>query len=90
MSDIPDRLPPNTMCPGDVEVLFHCHCIPEPHPRRNSETVQRALQKFLAAGLIEPTPHRGEGTYTTTKGGVMLMEAMCRLPFPVMDWMMPS
>jgi len=80
---------------AEISVLIHYHCFPEPHRRRDSETVKRATQRFLRDGLIEVDNRIGCGDYITTDAGKACLEALKQAPMPespmkVADRMLPA
>lgn len=64
--------------PNEIEVLIHCHCTPEPHPRLHAPAVQEALGKLAECGAIE---RHGKGWRTTNLGAAWLC-ALQRVPLP--------
>lgn len=76
------------MTPSDIEVLIHCHASGGPHPRADAPAVREAIRMFLEAELIEQLT-ADPTTYTTTDGGKLLIEELCRTPFPIKKWTMP-
>lgn len=76
------------MTPNDIEVLLHYHCSPNPHPRLCAPAVAEAVSMFLRAEMLEPTG-KGEGMYTTTEGGNLLVKALCAVPMPIRVWKLP-
>jgi hypothetical protein len=72
------------MTPGEIEILIHCHCTPEPHPRLHAPAVQATIQSFLANDLIQ----RAESFdgYVTTARGAAHIEQLCRTPWPTQAW----
>lgn len=77
------------MTPNDIEVILHFYCCPAPHPRIDAPAVESSIRQFIAAGLLEANPKSNSG-YTVTDGGKMLIDAICDIPFPVRQWVMPS
>lgn len=74
------------LSPNDIEVLIHCHCRPEPHPRLDAPAVRDAINRFLHFGIIKIS---GKDMYNTTDRGDALMMMLCRTPFPESIWVDP-
>jgi hypothetical protein len=66
--------------PNAIEVLIHCHCCPEPHPRIDAPAVRDALQCLQECGAI--TTHKEPGRWMTTALGAAWLHALCRVPIP--------
>ena len=66
--------------PNAIEVLIHCHCCPEPHPRIEAPAVQEALQYLRECGAIKPGSP--DGAWTTTALGAAWLRALERVPLP--------
>ena len=71
------------MTPNGIEILLHCHTSPQAHPRANAPAVQEALRSLLVNGLIRS---EDGGYYSTTERGMAHVEQLCRLPWPVSEW----
>ena len=74
------------MTPNAIEILLHCHCSQEPHPRRQAPAVAQELHSLFANGLIEPLPEGG-GRCRTTLRGRLHVQQLCNLPWPVSVFM---
>lgn len=75
------------MSPNDIDVLLHYHRSPEPHDRLDAPAVQEAIRVFVAAGLLKLGSSSGPtDTYEITEGGMMLVEQLCAVPWPVLRW----
>lgn len=72
------------MTPGEIEILIHCHCTPEPHPRLHAPAVQDAIRSFLDSNLIQPVGL--SGGYTTTVRGEAHIAQLCKAALPVQAW----
>lgn len=79
---------PTIHSPFKVEVLMHCHCHAEPHPRilddewMNGENmVRKTIEEFLQIGVIYPDPE-SPNVYRTTRKGRAWVEAICNTPVP--------
>lgn len=67
--------------PNAIEVLLHCHCRADPHPRLDAPAVRNIIEMFLAAGAIELEYPR-ELIYKTTDLGKAWVKALCELELP--------
>jgi hypothetical protein len=72
------------MTPVHIEVLMHCHYRCEALP--STPAFKQAVEFFMLHGLIEPCGQAGQ--YRTTRGGQILVDALCAVPLPVKDWVM--
>lgn len=70
------------MTPNDIEMLIHFHVSQAPHPRASAPACAEAIERMLAAGLIEPYSN----TYKTTRRGVTHIEQLCSTPYPMRGW----
>jgi hypothetical protein len=71
----------------DLEVLFHCHCSPEVHPRVDSSAVQKSYKLLEECNLIENLySEETESEYTTTERGRVHIKQLCELPLPNSAW----
>lgn len=80
------------MSPNDIEVLMHCHCSPDPLPRRDAPAVRDAVSRMMRDGIIELNPdvpqppsflpHTSVATYATTKKGAAFVKLLCDTPYP--------
>ncbi len=71
--------------PNNIEVLLHCHCSPEPHPRFDAPAVKDALRLLLRAGCIEVVKKpdsEDERRYRTTDKGRAWVKALCEVEEP--------
>jgi hypothetical protein len=72
----------------DIEVLFHCHCSPEVHPRVDSSAVQKSYKRLAECNLIENlyNEFENESEYRTTERGRAHIIQLCELPLPNSAW----
>jgi len=75
----------NEMSPNDLEILIHCYCHPEPHPRINAQAVQETLTRFLEDGIIKGLGPNSDLFVTTHKGAAWL-QAILKTPYPRQVW----
>jgi hypothetical protein len=75
------------MTPNDIEVLLHCHCSLEPHPRNHAPAVEAALGMFIRQGIIECGSKKD--TFNVTERGAVLVQMLCDTPFPITNWTDP-
>ena len=73
--------------PSDIEVLIHCHALPEVHPRITAPAVEDALRRFLRDGIIET--YGQKGMYTTTMKGKAWLEMILETPYPELEYVNP-
>jgi hypothetical protein len=69
---------PTLRTPNDIEVLIHCHCCPDPHPRIDAPAVKEALRHLAEWKAIVPSD---QGWKTTALGAAWLC-ALSRVPIP--------
>jgi len=79
----------NLKTPNNIEVLLHCHCTNEVHPRIDAPAVIDALA-FLYERELIIMPNRDSQIYRTTKKGAFHVQALCNLPLPVSQWVTPQ
>jgi hypothetical protein len=78
--------------PAEIEILLHCHCSPEIHPRIDSPCVKSGLVNLEICGLIEPQVYKYGidvtylSTHKTTERGVAHIKQLCSLPLPKLVW----
>lgn len=65
--------------PNTIEVLIHCHCSPEPHPRAHAPAVFDTIAALQEHKLIVPF---GTDGWKTTPLGEAWVKALCRVPMP--------
>ncbi len=80
--------------PNDIEVMLHYYTSPVGHPRIHASAVRDAVERFVNAGLLvhkndTPTTVNDLNAYEVTKGGRMYVEALCAVPIPTQQWVMP-
>lgn len=71
--------------PNDIEVLIHCHCSPNVHPRADAPAVIETIERFLNDEIIERSL-RNEGTYNTTDKGRAWLKCILNVPYPTQRW----
>lgn len=69
--------------PNNIEVLLHCHCSPEPHPRIHAPAVADAIAFLEASGAIERDPY--PGSFRTTPLGRRWVASLCNVGLPLSD-----
>jgi hypothetical protein len=69
--------------PSDIEVLIHCHCFAEPHPRLEAPAIKDTIRCFLKEDLIVPDNTK-EHIFWTTDKGKKLIDMLCETPLPVL------
>lgn len=75
----------NQLTPNDVEVLLHCHCCPQPHPRNHASDVQEALDALQFCGAIAPLAEGSQIRMTTPLGSAWV-KAICQTPIPTLAY----
>ncbi len=75
-----DRIMAKIGTPSNIEILLHCHCCPEPHPRRDAPAVKQTLEKFMVMGVIQKASD--SDMYTTTQLGAMWVQALRNTELP--------
>ena len=73
------------MTPNAIEILIHCYCTPEPHPRQHAPAVAEELEHMELNGLIEKIDDR-TNAYRTTERGNAHIQQLCQLAWPVKAW----
>jgi hypothetical protein len=68
------------MTPNEIEVLLHCYCSPQPHPRADAPAVSEALDMFMKHGLID-------NNLRTTPRGKATIAMLERVPFARAAWL---
>lgn len=71
--DVVERFTPN-----EIIMLLHFYCSAAPFDRIHAPACQAAVQRFLAAGWIEPSNKSGN-QYHTTAAGTVMVNAICRI-----------
>jgi hypothetical protein len=71
------------LTPNDIEVLLHFHTTGMVHPRADAPAVHDATCMWVNAGMLEAETH---GVYRTTPSGKAMVEALCRTPAPVLQY----
>lgn len=66
--------------PNNIEVLLHCHCSYELHPRIHAPAVKEAITKLWNAGAITTTTTYN--VYSTTPLGNAWVRLLCETPAP--------
>ena len=75
------------MTPAEIKVALDCHTQPEQHcSNPDSRLIAEIYYTFCIAGLLEPTP---EG-YKGTEGLTIYVNALCSVPLPVRQWVIPE
>jgi len=70
------------MTPNDIEVLIHHHVSGTIHPRATAPAVNEAICRFVHDDIL-----RVDGAHlTTTPRGAALVRALCRTPYPTIQW----
>jgi hypothetical protein len=83
------------MSPLEIEILLHYYCLPTDYRDGDfsAPAVKNAIERFRdELNLLEPTqsmdvyhdPH-----YRITERGRVFVEALCNMPLPVKQWVMP-
>ena len=69
------------MTPNDIQVLLHCYCSPEPHPRLAAPAVSEAVNAFIKSGILAKHD-TDELRYKPTAKGEALIQMLCKTPLP--------
>jgi DNA-binding PadR family transcriptional regulator len=70
--------------PNDIEILIHCHCRPEVHPRIDAPAVQETMKRFIVDGIIEQ--YKTEKYFITTEKGDAWLKLILQVPYPKQAW----
>lgn len=77
------------MTPLQIEILMHYHCRANDYRDGDfsASAVREAIDGFRGAGLLKDS---GRGRIYEPSDGVSLyVEAICSVPLPVQQWVMP-
>lgn len=66
-------------CPSNVDLLLHCHCSPEPHPRLDTPAVYDGINILLRLGAIKL---RKKNVWHTTPLGAAWVASICNTALP--------
>ena len=70
--------------PNNIDILIHCHCCADEHPRSDAPAVIKGIQFLVDNGLIML---REKGTtFVTTEKGASHLRQLCNLEFPRQVW----
>lgn len=78
--------------PCNIEVLLHCYCSPEAHPREDAPAVKLSYRLLEKCGLIEGQVFKVDddvstrNKYKTTERGRAHVKQLCTLPLPSSAW----
>lgn len=83
------------MSPLQIKLLLHIYCCRAPFegPTVGSAPHNEALLWFLKEGLIEKVPElqaENDNGYEVTEKGRFYCEAICNIPLPVTQWILPD
>jgi len=69
--------------PLEVEVLLHCYCCPDPHPKSDVPSVRDILDEWVALEVLWMPPSNGKPSVPrTTDLGEAWVRAICAVPIP--------
>jgi hypothetical protein len=72
------------LTPNDLNILIHCYCCADVHPRIYAPAVQDTIRFFLKDGIIKQT---GESNiFRTTAKGNAWLTVILRTPCPTQAW----
>lgn len=77
------------MTPLQIEILLHYHCCPGDYRDGDfaAPAVREAIDGFRDAGLLKDS---GQGRiYEPTDGVRAYVDALCAVPLPVLQWVVP-
>ncbi|MDH7796375.1 DNA-binding PadR family transcriptional regulator [Beijerinckia sp. GAS462] len=69
-------------------MLFYYYSAAE-HPRANTSSVINTTSNLRDEGMIEPEMFEGKIVFRPTEKGRAWVEALCSVPFPVAQWVIP-
>ena len=70
--------------PNDLEILIHCYCRPEEHPRISAPAVQETIKRFMEDGIIKRD--QNNEYFITTGKGTAWLRSILSVPYPTQVW----
>ena len=75
------------MTPNDLEILIHCNCFAEVHPRSHTPAVKGSITQFVFDGILERRPeYLCLDIYKLTEKGRAWFEMILETPYPTLVW----
>lgn len=84
------------MTPLEIDMALWYHCRPGDYDKGNGDNnyhapaVQAALKDFVSAGLLGLCPAGSERAYYGTPALEVYVDALCSVPLPVQQWVIPK
>jgi hypothetical protein len=82
------------MTPLHILIAIHYYTSPgnyaEGTPHCRSSATREYTQHLIDAGLLRPTPGNERGDYEATDACKVWIDALCAVPFPVRQWVVPK
>lgn len=77
--------------PNNLDVLIHCHCSTEEHPRADAPAVQEAYNYLANSQMIcRDLDCIDSDRWTTTEKGDAYIKHLLSIPFPEIRWVIPT
>lgn len=80
--------------PLEISIAIHYHCRVDDYGRHNGDNnfhapaVMEAIGRFQEAGLLTLTD--GIPSYRATPGLAVWVDAICSVPMPIQQWVIPK
>lgn len=84
------------MTPLEIDIALWYRCRPGDYGKGHGDhnygapAVQAVLKEFVEAGLLALSPAGSEAVYYGTNALEVYVEALCAVPLPVQQWIIPS